>query len=311
MSQNSFDIRIDPLAFSAIKLKVFTDPSTHIAQTLLYNSGYVGPEIWPRGIDPLHLPFDFVLGQALNFAFTGTGVVRGADAIRNTPSQRGFYCGLIQTEVAQFSGWSADNLTPDGIAPFNCGVSILGSSTHISGDPSATGYLFCIDAVNSSNLFRLYKMNSGISTGTGGSIGSTYTQIYSSPSAAWSYNTWTTLTLFWFSDPYFLKGTWLMGWNTPNFNDPIVTDVLSTPNPLGWKQNLEGFDPFNYPDENHKVQPIFNIVHTGTGAIATNTSSGEGLYVANATNGAAVLFRNTKVYQFVVTSVNGVAYPPT
>ncbi len=289
------------IGFVDINLLVNTEHD-HTEHTMPYRAGAVGTGLWPQLINPISLPPFFSLPPVLNFSYGFGSGLQGADAAPGT-LPHGFACGVMQSDFCEFIGWGPDNITPfygpGHIAPMNFGLVVMSNVTHISGSSvDGQAYSFCMDSISFGNFFRLYKMNTGISDGTGSANGSSYTLLWSSASASWNQNQWYTLTLFWFSDPYFLKGTWLMGWVGNPFDGTSGN----------YATDLSDFDPKNLDPS--KSTPLFNIVHTGTGAIATQAPITENVYASARTNASAILIRNTKLWKMTPSTINGVVYPP-
>lgn len=161
-------------------------------------------------------------------------------------------------------------------SPMNFGLLCMASQADMRMGAGGSGYALMLDAVNFSHQIKLCKMTDGVSAGTGGSIASTYTLLGATASQIWAPGGAYGLRLFWWSDPYFLRGTWL-----------VASLVLGD-----------------------TVTQLFNIVHTGVDAIVRTTSSGEGLFAFGATNAGAVFFDDVQLDTFDNIMVNGVAYPP-
>jgi hypothetical protein len=166
-------------------------------------------------------------------------------------------------------------------SPMNVGITCMQSATSTLAGSGTSAYALMLDNINFSRTVKLVKMTDGASSGTGGGPGSTYILLASSQTQVWSPSSAIIapyqLSLFWWCDPYFLRGTWLVG------------SLLEGP----------GATPVT-----------FNLVHTGADAIVSTTSAGEGVYAFGSTNAGAGLFGNFKLDTFDDITVNGVPYPP-
>lgn len=160
-------------------------------------------------------------------------------------------------------------------SPMNFGIAVMLSQTNILPGSGASGYAVIFDDINFSRSIKLVKMTSGISGGTGGSVFSDYLLLGTSATHIWSPASIVApyqIQFFWWTDPYFLRGTWLV-------------------------VNFDG-------------QQLFNLVHTGSDAIVATTSSGEGCFAWGETNAGAAFFENYVLDTFTNITVNGVTYPP-
>lgn len=100
----------------------------------------------------------------------------GIDATYTGPLQAGVY------------GMATNDLTPQG---------------------GGVAYAFFIDTLFFTHRLLLCKVNDGLDYSPDSGPGSNYTILGKKSSAGWSYFDFNTLTLAWYSDPIFLKGTYL------------------------------------------------------------------------------------------------------
>lgn len=181
----------------------------------------------------------------------------------------GYAFGQIQATSEQLLN-RGDDGDLQNTAPMNWGITAMQSAKNLT--LGVTCYAFMADTVNYGNFYRLCKMTDGPSNSFGGSLASTYTLLATTPSLAWSIGTVHNMSLTWFSDPYFLKGTWL---------EAVVNNTL-----------------------------IFSIVHTGLDAIVSTTSEGQSIYATGGTNVGVIQWTKTALRKGTVTSINGNPYPP-
>lgn len=160
--------------------------------------------------------------------------------------------------------------------PFNFGLMVMQNQTDMRTGNGGTGYALMLDAVNLSHAVKLCRVSDGASSGVGGSLATTYTLLGASATQLWSPGSTYRLRLFWWSDPYYLRGTWLVG--------SLIQGGTTT--------------------------PLFNLVDTGAGSIASTTSAGQSIYAFCSTNAGAVFFDDVTLDDFTGVTVNGVAYPP-
>ena len=205
----------------------------------------------------------------LAMAATPGGTSQGINAIV-TSNVNHRQSGTIKATVRQVSNNIIDGIVSPPNSPINFGVTCMQSQGSLEG--SGRCYALIMDSVNNANTVQLIRMTSGIGPGVGAGPSTTYEQLFTTSPAAWSLNTDYELQLFWRSDPFFLKGTQLIG----TFNGT----------------------------------QLFDFVHTGPGAIATVSSSGEGIYAAFTTNSPIVIWTATTIVPTAIINVNAVAYPP-
>jgi hypothetical protein len=156
----------------------------------------------------------------------------------------------------------------------NFGIICMQSQENMSQNAGGTAYAMLFDSQNFANTIQLIKMTNGwsYSVGSGGGT-STYEQLWVSGTHYWQFNQDYTISLTWKYDPYFLKGTRLIG-------------------------QFEG-------------ATIFDFVHTGSTAITTSPSLGEGVFATAITNSSATLWTSTTITPMTIVTANGVSYPPT
>lgn len=160
---------------------------------------------------------------------------------------------------------------PNGITGQNFGITCLQSQASLIGAGSCYALMF--DAINGSYNIKLCKMTTGIDYSLGSSQGSSYILLGQTSNQIWEPNVDNLIYLYWESDPYFLRGTRLVA-------------------------QLNGAQ-------------LFDILHTGTDAIAATGSNGEGIYAQGATAGSVIITTSTAINPQTFNTVNGVSYPPS
>jgi hypothetical protein len=236
-------------------------------------------------------------GPALDLAYTegdSAGIY-----INLVPSalSNGFQCGLTLAEFEEFVGYNALGSQNADPGVMNFGLVCLQSQSNLS-QSAGQAYALQMDSIGSGGYYRLIAMSQGISPSIGGAAGTTYVQLAATDSDKWGLNTKHRMALFWFSDPYFLDGTWLTAW---------AGSWPTTFPSLGATISLNTSDLSTFPF----ASSTWQLHHAGPGAIATQISRGEGIYACGMTNTAMIIVRNMFTYKFTVSSINGVSYPPS
>lgn len=209
-------------------------------------------------------------GGGLQMGQTATGTfITASPGASGGLDANPYVCGLISATSVQETSFTA-NRVPINTGPMNWGVTCMQNTPQLQGGGAC--YALQADSVNFGNFYRLVKMTAGPDYSVGGSLGTSYILLGTTSAGYWNLGATHNMSLFWFSDPYYLKGTWLVG---------IVNGVT-----------------------------LFNIVHTGSDAITT-APHGQGIYCHGATNASAVTWYSTALLKYEVLSVNGVAYPPS
>lgn len=174
--------------------------------------------------------------------------------------------GRLTLLAMLYSGWSGDNALgiPALPLPANFGIWFMGT----------TGYALMFDSINFGNTIKLCRMPNSFSFSTGSALGSDYIQLATTSTAAFFNNRTATIIVQWYSDPTYLRGTWIQC----------------------------------YKDSVGAATKIFDFVHTGSDAIASSTSSGEGIYVhGNETNTGQASFFNMTCYTLQNITINDMA----
>lgn len=208
-------------------------------------------------------------GLQMGQSNTGGAFITGSPSSTGGLDSTAYSSGLISVSCTQNTNFTAGGI-PANTGPMNFGITCLQNTPQLQA--GGTCYAFQADSVNFANFYRLVKMTAGPDNSLGSSLGSSYILLGTTPSNAWTLGTLHQMSLFWFQDPYFLKGVWLVAF-------------------LGTTQ-------------------IFNIVHTGPDAILTSPH-GQGIYCQGSSNGSAVTWYSTSLQRYQVLSVNNVSYPPT
>lgn len=268
--------------FDGVSLRYFVLPTSPFTQ---YFWGYPAAGIgqYPAAFNLPRMPDDLepLAQPCLSFGFSRTSVnnAYSINAVAKPsirPGVDGYNIGILQTEMQIYAGWTPGGVTAIFQGTMNAGICCMQSSRDMNRNGGGTGYALGFNNAGYQNVVRLYGCTNGLSTDPTSIVPSTYRLLGTSAQYIWEFNAWYTLTLFWFSDPYFLHGTWLRAWLTRR---SVVTE-------------------------------LFNIVDVGRGAVANVLSAGEGPYAVGQANEYTAMFRNMKLFWYPATTVNGAAYPP-